>query len=176
MFMKRLLPSGFAMLAVLVSMAAGDDALPNFKIATQRETDSVEARGEGGGIVFVVKSPNGIGQATVERTDSSWPETAGIRLHLKGLEKFTVSAGKVALHAAVSSHDGSVRVWRGDDEGTSLDGKSPYWMDIRAISREGKPTKAVPLNGGHFELVVPKALFEHDPKTIEFQWIDFYRN
>jgi len=34
----------------------------------------------------------------------------------------------------------------------------------------------IPLKGGFFEMPLPKAFFEGNPKAITVNWIDFYRN
>ena len=37
--------------------------------------------------------------------------------------------------------------------------------------------KALPLKDGYyFEMLLPKAFFEGNPKAITLNWIDFYRN
>ena len=88
--------------------------------------------------MFSVKSPFGISQVVIERTDDKWPDAVVLRLHLKGLENIRASNGKVTLDAAVSIQDDKpkVRMWKDGKEDAPLDGKSPFWMDIR-ISEEG---------------------------------------
>jgi hypothetical protein len=98
-------------------------------------------------------------------------------LHSKALESFWATNGKVTLDAAVSSHDDQqrIRLWKDGKDDSPLDAKSPYWMEIRMIGGDGKPAKAIPLKDGHFEITLPKALFEGNPKSITVDWIDFYR-
>ena len=100
-----------------------------------------------------------------------------LRLHLKGLENFRASNGKVTLDAAVSVQDDKpkVRLWKDGKEDAPLDEKSPFWMDVRILTGEGKPAKELPLMDGYFELALPKAFFEGNPKSIILNWIDFYR-
>ena len=98
-----------------------------------------------------------------------------LRLHLKGLEHFKVTNGKVTLEAAGSGHDGKVRLWKDGKEDSPLDAKSPYWTEIRMFGDDGKPTTSIPLKDGYFEIQLPKALFEDNPKSITINWIDFYR-
>jgi hypothetical protein len=43
------------------------------------------------------------------------------------------------------------------------------------VSDDGKPATTIPLNDGYFEIQLPKALFEDNPKSITVNWIDFYR-
>ncbi len=86
-----------------------------------------------------------------------------------------ISNGKITLEAAVSSQDGNVRIWKNGKEDSPLDAKSPYWMEIRMFSDDGKPVRTIPLDDGYFEVQLPKALFENNPKSITISWIDFYR-
>jgi hypothetical protein len=80
------------------------------------------------------------------------------------------------LEASVSSQDGKVRLWKDGKEDSPLDAKSPRWMDIRLVGSDGKPAKGIPLKDGYFEMKLPTAFFENNPKAITVNWIDFYRN
>jgi hypothetical protein len=100
-----------------------------------------------------------------------------LRLHPNGLESFGVSNGKVSVNAAVSSQDaGRARLWKDGNEKAPLDSKSEYLMEIRLIGADGKPADGVPPKGGYFEMTLPKALFEGNPKSLTVDWIDFYRH
>jgi hypothetical protein len=83
-------------------VAAAGDASDKLKITTRRKDDAVEVRWDKGKAVFVVKSPFGISQAVIERGEATWPKPLVLWLHLKGLEGFRASNGKVTLDAAVS--------------------------------------------------------------------------
>ena len=146
-----------------------------FEITTKRDTDKVEFEVEKDRVVFSIHSPFGISQVDIEQTDGNWTDSVILRLHLKGLENFKVSKGEVTLEASVSSQDGTVRLWKDDKEDAPLDPKSPYWMEIRRIGKDGKPVSAIPLDDGYFEIQLPKALLEDKPKSITVSWIDFYR-
>ena len=159
-------------LSVGCASAAED---PQFKITTKRDNDRVEVTAENDKAVISIRSPFGICQAVIERNDKDWPETVILRLHLKGLENFKVANGKVILETTVSSQDGKLRLWKDGKEDEPLDAKSPYWMEIRSVGSDGKPAMTIPLNDGYFELQLPKALLEDNPKSITVNWIDFYR-
>lgn len=174
--MPHFLIPGLLVLTVAVTSAAAADGTPPFKITTKRDNDRVEAKTEKDKVVFSVHSPFGISNAVIERTGEKWPDAVVLQLHLKGLESFRVTSGKVKLEASVSSQDGKVRLWMDGKEDSPLDAKSAYWMDIRMIGGDGKPTKTIPLKDGYFEMQLPKAFFEGNPKTITMNWIDFYRN
>jgi hypothetical protein len=49
-------------------------------------------------------------------------------------------------------------------------------MDVRIVGGDGKPAKELPLRDGHFEVALPRALFEGNPKSVTLNWIDFYRH
>jgi hypothetical protein len=148
---------------------------PQFQIRTKRDNDRVEVKVERGMTVFSVHSPFGISQADIERNDENWPDTVMLRLHLKGLENFKVSNGKVTLEAVGSSQDGKVRLWKDGEEDAPLDAESPYWMEIRRVGDDGKLATTIPLTDDCFEIQLPKALFEDNPKLISVNWINFYR-
>jgi hypothetical protein len=171
----------FVILVLLVSLssfAVAGNKPTKFKITTKRTDDSVEVQAEKDRTVFVVKSPFGITQAVIEREDDSWPEAVVLRLHLKGLESFRASNGKVKLDASVSVQEGKprVRLWKDGKEDAPLDEKSPFRMEIRILSNDGKPAREIPLKDGYFEMILPRAFFEGNPKSITLNWIDFYRN
>ena len=162
------------MAAVLSTGCTNSMDEPQFKITTKRDNDKVEVKVENDKSVFSVHSPFGISQAVIERADENWSDIVKLRLQLKGLENFKVTNGMITLEAAVSSQDSSVRLWKDGKEDSPLAAQSPYWMEIRMFSDEGKPVKTIPLDG-YFEIQLPKALFEDNPKSITVNWIDFYR-
>jgi hypothetical protein len=185
--MKTWLPLSIVGLAgylTVTSLAvAGGGADPKkqdarFNITTKRTDDSVEVKSDKGRTVFRVTSPFGISQAVIERVGGKWPEAVVLLLHLKGLEDFRASNGKGTLNAAVSIQDGKpqVRLWKDGKEDAPLDEKSPFWMTIRILGGDGKPAREIPLRDGYFGLVLPRAFFEGNPKSITLNWIDFYRN
>lgn len=176
--MSHLLVIAFLFLPAIVGMtncvSACEDGSP-FKITAKRDDDKVEVKVEEGKAHFSVQSPFGISQVIIERIDNNWPDVVTLRLHLKGLENLKVTNGKDALEAAVSSHDGKVRLWKDGKEDSLLDAKHPFWMEIRMFRMDGKRVKSIPLEDGYFEMQLPKALFEENPKSITLNWIDFYR-
>lgn len=147
-----------------------------FKITMKRDSDTVEVKVDQEKTVFSIQSPVGISEAVMERTGDKWPDAVLLRLYLKGLESFRATSGTVTLDAAVSSQGGTVRIWKDGKEDSPLDSTSPFWMDVRMVGGDGKPATVVPLKDGYFEIQLPKALFEGNPKSITVNWIDFYRN
>lgn len=174
-------------LAVLLSISGialaddGDapkDQPAKFKITTKRKDDTVEVRADKDKTLFIVKSPFGISQAVIEREGEKWPKAVVLRLRLKGLESFRASNGQVRVDAAVAIQEGKpqVRMWKDGKEDAPLDEKSPLWTDFRIVGGSGKPAKELPLKDGYFEVTLPRAFFESNPKSITVNWIDFYRN
>lgn len=95
---------------------------------------------------------------------------------MQGLESFTISTDNLKLEASVSSHDGTIRLWKNDEEDSLLTPKSPYWMEIKILGNDGESTKTIPLKDGVFEIQLPKNLFVGNPKSFKVEWSDFYRN
>lgn len=173
--MSRYLISGLLVLAGAVTTATANDT-PPFKITTKRENDRVDVNAAKDKVVFSVHSPFGISNAVIERTGEKWPDVVVLRLHLKGLESFRAMNDKLKLEASVSSQDGKVQLWKDGREDSPLGANGLYWMEIRMFSGDGRPAKAIPLKDGYFEMALPKAFFEGNPKSLTSQWIDFYRN
>lgn len=157
------------------AVVAGDEKLP-YRITTKRGDDRVEVKAEKGKVRFSIHSPFGISHAVIERVGETWPDAVILRLYLKGLENFRATNEKVKLGVSMSSQDGKVRLWKDDKEDSPLDSKSPYWMEVRMVGKDGKPTKVIPLKDGYIEMQLPYAFFEGNPKSITVSWIDFYRN
>ena len=154
-----------------------DKLTPPFNITTKRPDDKVAFKTEGDKTVFTIRSPFGISNAVIQRTGEKWPTAIVLRLHLKGLESLRIQNDKWTLAAAVASHRETprVRLWKDKNEENPIDIKSPYWMPIRMLGSDQKPTTDIPLNEGYFEMQLPVALFEDNPESITIHWIDFYR-
>lgn len=163
-----------ALIGMMSAVTVTDE--PQFKITTMRDNDRVETKVEKDKVIFSIHSPFGISNAVIERMGEKCPDAVVLRLHLKGLESFQASNGKANLNAAVSSQNGKVRLWKDDKEDSLLDSTSPLWMEIRMVGGDGKPATTIPLKDGYFEMQLPRALFESNPKSITVKWIDFYRN
>lgn len=166
-----------ALLGVATAVLTAD-VVPSFKITTRRNNDRVGVKFEKDKVIFSVESPYGIGNAAIQAMSEKWPDAVVLRLHLKGLENFNITNGKVTLEGSASLQGGKpvVRVWMAGRDDAPLDAKSPYWMEVRILDAEGTPANKIPLRNGYFEMVLPKPMFEGNPKLIRVDWIDFYRN
>jgi len=176
-----LFSSTFFFAATLISQGGQSDSTSKpedlFKITMKRSDDKVEVKNDKDRVVVDVQSPFGISQAVIERKTDKWPDNILVRLHLTGLEHFTVETEKTKLDGSVGVKGGktTIRLWKDGKEDTPLDAKSPLWLDIHVLASDGNPAQALPVPGGTFELPLPKALFENNPKTLTVKWIDFYR-
>ncbi|QDU80484.1 hypothetical protein Pla110_22140 [Polystyrenella longa] len=144
-----------------------------FEITTEHTQDNVEVSVAEKSVIISIHSPFGISQSIIERKTEHWPEKVILRLYLKGMEHLKITNEKVVLEAAVSSTD--VRLWMNGKEDLPINAQSPYWMDIRKVGKDGKPVSEIPLTDGYFEMELPKAMLKNNPKSITFNWIDFYR-
>ncbi len=158
------------------SATPASDDLPKFKIVTRRDNDRTEVRVQQGQVVLAVHSPMGISEATITRVAEHWPQALIVRLHLQGLEHFSLTQGDVKIEGAISSQDGTLRVWRAGQEDQPLQADHPLWIKVRRLDAEGQPTNALPCPAGSIELQVPRAFLKDNPSTFTLGWIDFYRN
>ena len=147
---------------------------PKFEVVVKRVDDKVEVKTEDGTTTFSVRSPFGIGNAVIKRAEPNWPERVCLRLHLKRLEGLKVSNGKIELVTGVSGPDNK-RYLQKSSVGKVHDVTKRSRNAIRMFGSDGKPSTEVPLESGYFEVLVPKVLFEGNPKSITISWIDFYR-
>lgn len=153
---------------VKTTKAGGD--MP-FTITTKKPDDQVKAKIEKDTVFFDVFCPSGIGKATITLTKGDWAKTVIVRFHLGGLESFSISNGKITFKGEVSStvgHKKTQSLIENDQEKST----EPA---IKVFDAEGKPAAGLPGKGGCFEITLPKALTEKQPKTLTVEWIDFWR-
>jgi len=158
------------------SATLASDDLPKFKIVTRRDDDRVVVQVEKQHVVLAFHSPVGISEATIAREGEEWPKSMKVRLHLPGLEQFSLVQGDVKIEGAVSSQDGSVRVWLTGQEDQPLKEAHPLWIKVRRLDEAGQPTTGQPCRDGSIELQLPQAFLTDNPSTFKLGWIDFYRN
>ena len=141
----------------------------------KKPEDRVTERVTGGGTVFCIHSPSGIGSAGICR--ESWSDHVSLRLHLRGLEGLTISNGSMTLKASVPSRSGHRRLLHvvHDDQEKVVDKGDLSWTEIGAFDANGKSVRGLPEEGGYFEIDLPVAFFEAKPKSLTIDWIDFYR-
>jgi hypothetical protein len=157
--------------------AGGGDPPSRFTVTSRKADDTVVVGGDRERTTFDIKSPSGISRAVIERTGDAWPKAVVVRLHLKGLENLKVSAGDVAVGAAVGVRGGKVeaRQWASGKDETPLAADDPRRLAIRVLGKDGKAATRLPLDGGHVEVTLPAAFLRDNPKALTVEWIDFYR-
>lgn len=160
-----------------VVLAAPPDA-PPFLTETKKAEDRIGVDCAADSVTFDIRSPSGIGSATIRPKSARWPATVVVRLRLAGLEGFAVSNGANTLSGCVPTHDPRTQrlhLSRAGQE-QDVDSKSAYWTEIKAVGSGGKPSPEYPLKeGGYFEFAVPRALLIEPAKPVVLSWIDFYR-
>ena len=119
----------------------------------------IKATTANGSVVFDVTDKFGIGGGSIRLVAGQWPETVLIRLHLAGLEGFSVSVGNKKL----LRRDLNVRML--DAKGKPLEGRY-----LRKPTGPNSSKRTV----GYFEAQLPRAkLLVAD--QFDLSWVDFYR-
>jgi hypothetical protein len=152
------------------------DGTAKFEVTTKRSDDRVEIKQVESQTIFIVHSPFGISNASITRSADKWPTNLTVHLRLRGLESFKLQTEDQTINLSVSSSSFEVRQWLNENEDRPLDSKSAYWLEIRPLDHDGKPTKSIPLKEGYFEIKLPKKILESNPRSLKLEWIDFYRN
>ncbi len=128
---------------------------PQFKVFYQEESshgllNKIEIINNQDKVIIDISSEHGIGTGTIKIIEGNWPEKAIVRLHLQGLEGFTVSNGEIAMNLS----DLEIKAY---DANNNL-------IDNKYL-----------LNGGYYEIELPDCLFLNEITEIKINWIDFYR-
>jgi hypothetical protein len=122
--------------------AANQAAANAFQIQCKKAQDRVVVTTEGDSTVFVVTSPSGIGEATIQRKTDAWPKNVVVQLNLRELESLEISSKSMEMSASSKNMDSKVQIV--DDEtghyyrlaipGKFLDDKAPTltikWIDF----------------------------------------------
>jgi hypothetical protein len=137
--------------------------------------DRIDVSDSGNPAFLDVHSEMGIGRATISPAQGDWPTRMIFRVHLKGLESFSVNNGKFTIATSVISRPPYrliCEVRPGD--GSFVSEASPYWMPARIVPGNGS-APAIPLKGGYIEVALPRIVLESRPKHLYVQWVDFLR-
>ncbi len=155
----------------------GSAAEPEFNVTTKKAEDRVEFSVKDGTITASVRSPSGIGSASISRTTGDWPDRMKLRLHLQGLEGLKVSNGKLELVAEIAGPDKKrfLQATKSSQPTNPPESQTFADYEIRSFDKDGKSMNNVPLKDGYFEVRLPKKLFADNPESITINWIDFYR-
>lgn len=156
-----------------INPAKNESEVVAFDITPKKSEDHVKVRRERDTVIFDVLSRSGIGGAAITRTKGKWPANVILRFRLGGLESLTVSNGKIKLAGSVLSHSGYAKRLSLTEDGK--DGEQAPGTQIQVLDAAGKPVPGLPKRGGYFQIAVPKALLESQPKSLELRWVDFFR-
>jgi hypothetical protein len=171
-------PKAGASATASATQAAASSAA-TFDVRCNKKEDAVTVTADPQRTVFVITSPSGIGGATLERKNASWPKQVVLRIHLRGLESLSLTSGDLKLSASVASHSGNPRTLillkKQAQDAPPLTKDSPYWTDLLTLDAKGKSVSGLPDKDGYFEMVVPQALLEENAGKLTIGWIDFYR-
>ena len=146
-------------------LPSGSGNNPKFNFNYQKKgphgaPNSIEARVTESSVVFDLKSGFGIGSGKIQLAEGDWPKNIQMRLHLAGLEGFSVSNGK----ATMSRSDLKIRML--DAKGNPVEGK--YLLQPKG------PRKPKRIEG-YYEVIIPPALLSPEVKELKISWVDFYR-
>jgi hypothetical protein len=117
--------------------------------------------------VATIHSESGIGQASIIGWGELSPHPIYFRLHLSGLEQFTLRWAEMSVNVSVNSMDRSTfqSYQTPQQSETMITADSPYWMDVTI------PQAA----DDGFLLRAPAAFVAAAPRLWSIAWIDFYR-
>jgi acetyl esterase/lipase len=151
----------------------GKDWLETLQITTSKAEDRVEPRVEAGTLTLNIFSPSGIGRATITSPQGTWPERVQLRVHLAGLEHVEISNGSLRLTGEYSSHGAGPAELHSSEADVNTASKVEF--PITARNATGQPVSELPGKDGYFEIGLPGEVLADQSKTLEVQWIDFYR-
>ena len=149
---------------------------PVFRLTAEGNGNELTVSTEGETAIVDVQSQSGIGSATIKLVSGEFPENIVLRLHIQGLEEFSLSYNETTITASVSSSD-SRSVFQSvasPEEGErSITPDSPSWLDIVLVSDQA--ATHVPIDQEYFEITLPEGLLRVGDRSFSIQWIDFYR-
>jgi hypothetical protein len=138
-----------------VSLARGPEFRLEYKKKSAHDLPNlIEVTASRRKAVIDVSSQFGIGSGSIHLLRGNWPTEIHVRLHLGGLEGFSVSNGTTSM--------------------TKSD------MQVRMLDKEGKPLPGKYLlkelaKGAYYEVQLPAGFLEKGVTTLEMSWVDFYR-
>lgn len=164
------------LLAILIAACRQAADQPAFAIETSGDTTvDFMVMDDEDTAVFDIISPRGIGDTTITRHSSEWPQTVILRFHLTGLENLDFSYTDINIKVEISSHGGNEIRQSVTQDGLTeiITNSSEFWMPVAISPTEGEAT--IPLAAGTIDVQIPPAFYQRNPKTFQIQWIDFYR-
>ena len=166
-------------------VAATEMSAPSITIIPGKDDVQSEVTLQDGLTIVDIVSESGIGSAEIRYPTQPQPESIVLRMHLGGLEDLQIKSRESTIQASVSSiHPYPVLqsiVTQGEE--SAIEQSSPYWLDITIVNDISGKLAEIPLESGHFEVIVPESIIgrgqgavdENAMSAISVSWIDFYR-
>ena len=164
-------------LAVLLSVlasACGAQAQQASVVATKQDAQ-VSVQGTAEHVLVDIKSPTGIGAATVSLAPGARPASITLRFHLAGLESMNFRYGQTSISVSIS-RSGQHRALESVSTGSATDARpiaasSPFWMTVTIVSKDD----AYPVQDGYIDVEAPPDFLSGSETQFSFDWVDFYR-
>lgn len=160
--------------------AQAGEPVPIVTTDVKNKKDRVTVCGNAQRAIVSITCPAGIGNAVIQRTADTWPKQLALRLNLRGLEQVSILNldASLTLRGSILSHGNHrqlLKVAKGK-RSTKVGQDSPFFTKIEAFDRQSNPTREIPLVEGYFQLEIPAAMLNGNPKDITIRWIDFFRS
>lgn len=166
-----------ALVAPILAVAQGElpngSQYPGLSAEARRSDTSITLSQVGSAVLVDITCPFGIGRGTLTRTRAHWPKEIRVRLHLSGLESFSVGNGLIEMNWFVSNsaEHRTTQSVKTKDGTTSLKPGDPQWSQVMVKQKSEKGSAWV----DYFDIVLPKTLVEANPESLSLAWVDFYR-
>lgn len=146
------------------------------KVVSHKDDVRLQVRVNDDNIIIEIFSASGVGQADFELVAPEMPKRIIMQFHLRGLEELRFAYGQTVVSASIAStgekriRQSMSRAGERPTEAQALTSNSPFWMEIRVVSRD-----PIPLREGYIEVEAPADFFASGARQVTIQWIDFYR-
>ena len=155
----------------------GSRGAVGWQIAVDTAEDTITVREDGEHAIFEVRSPRGIGAATVRRVAPGGPRQIFLRFRLRGLEELRFeydSTAVVASMPATPTREVTQEVRAASEPVRRIDRGDPHWIVLRPLGADGT-TADRPAPGGWIEARAPDDFVRRGEREFRIRWIDFYR-
>ena len=165
---------GLAVLVAVLLSACGVQGQQASVVVTKQDAQvSVQSTAEQ--MLVDVKSPTGIGAASIRLAPGARPARVTLRFHLAGLESLSFRYGQTTVAVSVSQ-SGQHRALETVSTGSAADARpitssSPFWMTVTIVSKDD----VYPVQDGYIDVEAPRDFLSGSETQFSFDWVDFYR-
>ncbi|MCC6166610.1 MAG: hypothetical protein IT329_05220 [Caldilineaceae bacterium] len=170
---RRMMVIGLVAAGLCCRLSAGCTWPPLQRVAARVESSAGDGRvtlaRAGERTLIEIYSPSGIGRSRITLLETLPPGPLEFRLHLAGLEHFSLAYGETVVSLAAAQNGAPVLVTvqaAGLPEQPVAPG-SPHWMAVYPPA----PESADPV----YRVIAPPDWDEQRPQVLEIGWVDFYR-